>query len=148
MKTPHAERTPETPLTQDLNHAVRYWLHGLGQRIGGRRGLIAATVLVVGLVLAFNWSWLVAVGLAPILIAVLPCVAMCGLGLCMHKGVGRSGSETKNPDVASTRQVAPTVRMVADADPRFDDSDDSRPSDGSTIANDGPATASGESQTR
>ncbi len=49
MKTPHTERTPETPLTQDVIHAARYWLHGLGQRIGGRRGLIAATVLVVGL---------------------------------------------------------------------------------------------------
>ena len=49
MKTPHTERTPETPLTQDVIHAVRYWLHGLGQRIGGRRGLIAATVLVIGL---------------------------------------------------------------------------------------------------
>ena len=48
--------------------------------------MIAATVLVAGIGLAFNWSWLVAAGFASIIIAVLPCVAMCGLGLCMAKG--------------------------------------------------------------
>jgi hypothetical protein len=48
-----------------------------------RRGMIALAVLLLGLGLAFNWSWLVAVGAAPLILAVLPCVAMCGLGLCM-----------------------------------------------------------------
>ena len=148
MKTPHTERTPETPLTQDVIHAVRYWLHGLGQRIGGRRGLIAATVLVIGLGLAFNWGWLVAVGLAPILIAVLPCVAMCGIGLCcMGKGAGGSRAGTKDTDVASTQQIPPTVGMAANADPRFDGSDGSHPLDDTTITNVDPAAASDEPPT-
>ena len=144
MNIPQTEKSAETPLTQDVIYAVRYWLHGLRRRIGGRSGLIAATVLVVGTGLAFNWSWLVAAGLAPILIVVLPCAAMCALGLCMNKGAGRSCSETKQPEVSSTRRVAPPVRLAAVADPGFDGS---RPSDDTTVTNDRPATASGEPQT-
>lgn len=53
--------------------------------IGGRRGLIAAGVAIAIAGLAFNWSWLVAVGIAPLLLGVLPCIAMCALGLCMHR---------------------------------------------------------------
>jgi hypothetical protein len=45
--------------------------------------VLAAVALAIGVVL--NWNWLVALGLAPLLIAVLPCVAMCVLGLCMAK---------------------------------------------------------------
>ena len=143
MKTLHTERPLETPLTQDVTYAVRYWLHALRQRIGGRRGLIAATVLVIGLGLAFNWSWVVAAGFAPFLIAVLPCAAMCGLGLCMKKGAEGSCSETKDPDVASTWHVAPPVRIAADADPLVNGSVESRSSNDPTMANDGPAIASG-----
>lgn len=33
--------------------------------------------------LALNWGWLTAVGAAPLLIGILPCAAMCALGLCM-----------------------------------------------------------------
>ncbi|RVH28084.1 hypothetical protein CN211_25985 [Sinorhizobium meliloti] len=35
--------------------------------------------------LAFNWNWLVAAGVAPPLLSVLPCLAMCALGLCMNR---------------------------------------------------------------
>jgi hypothetical protein len=45
--------------------------------------VLAAVALVAGATL--NWSWLVAVGVAPLLLAVLPCAAMCVLGLCAHK---------------------------------------------------------------
>lgn len=34
--------------------------------------------------LYFRQDWLAAVGVAPVLIAVLPYLAMCALGLCMH----------------------------------------------------------------
>jgi hypothetical protein len=47
-----------------------------------RRVLIAAGVLALLLGAAFNWSWLIAVGAAPVLLAALPCAAMCALGLC------------------------------------------------------------------
>lgn len=53
--------------------------------------VVMATVAIVGGV-ALNWGWLVAIGLAPILLATLPCLLMCGFGLCAHKLVGRSGA--------------------------------------------------------
>ena len=78
----NAPRPPDTSLTRGWLNAARYYL-------GGRRGpLILAAAIVAG-GLALNWSWLAAVGVAPLLIGVLPCVAMCALGLCMHKKDGQ-----------------------------------------------------------
>ena len=47
--------------------------------------LAALAVSLVGVGLAINWNWLVAAGIAPILLAVAPCLAMCALGLCMGR---------------------------------------------------------------
>jgi hypothetical protein len=41
---------------------------------------LGSAVLIGGA--ALNWSWLVAVGLAPILLALAPCAMMCAVGLC------------------------------------------------------------------
>lgn len=51
-------------------------------------GGIAVALLTAGF--AWQWSWLVAIGVAPLLISAAPCLAMCALGLCMH----RMGSRT------------------------------------------------------
>src|SRR3546814_11929122 len=85
MTTPRSRETTATSLSQDLLYMTRYYL-------GGRRGLLILAGLVLAAGLVLNWSWLVAVGIAPILIAVLPCVAMCALGLCMSRAGGRSCS--------------------------------------------------------
>lgn len=45
---------------------------------------------VVGAGLALNWTWLTAIGAAPILLSLLPCAAMCALGLCMRGGGTKS----------------------------------------------------------
>jgi hypothetical protein len=50
---------------------------------------------------AFNWSWLVAAGAAPLLLTVLPCLAMCALHLCASKGAG--GGSTTQDQQASGR---------------------------------------------
>jgi hypothetical protein len=50
----------------------------------GRRGLLLLAVLVAIVGITLNWGWLVAVGAAPLLIAILPCAVMCALGLCMN----------------------------------------------------------------
>jgi hypothetical protein len=70
-------------------------------RIGGwmaaRRRWVAATALplaAVGLGLFFGWGWLVAVGVAPLLISAAPCVLMCALGLCMLRRDGGSGAKS------------------------------------------------------
>ena len=72
----------------DVFYAARYYL-------GGRIGLIAIAAAALGLGAYFNWGWLVAAGIAPILLAVAPCAAMCALGLCM-------GGKSKNQTDAST----------------------------------------------
>ena len=53
--------------------------------LGGRRGiLLGALALLIGGG-ALGWPWLVAIGVAPVLLSVAPCAAMCALGLCMMR---------------------------------------------------------------
>lgn len=79
------------PSNETTNGSLtREWLYAIRHYLGGWRGMLifAATAIVVGLVL--NWSWLVATGIAPILLIALPCLIMCGLGLCMNHLRGES----------------------------------------------------------
>jgi hypothetical protein len=62
--------------------------------------LIGGAVLALPLALYAGWDWVVATGLATVLVAVGPCLAMCALGLCM--GRGKSKSETPVGDVKKT----------------------------------------------
>ena len=80
---------------------------------GDRRVLIALAAIAIVGGLALNWSWLVVAGVAPVLLAALPCVAMCALGLCMWHGQGRScgtekphGTADENPPGADTPKPA------------------------------------------
>lgn len=73
-------KSEQRSLTEDLLAAGRYYL-------GSRTGLIAIAAIGLGAGAYFNWGWLVAAGLAPILLVVAPCGVMCALGLCMN---GRS----------------------------------------------------------
>ena len=60
-------------------------------RIGRRRlliGGVAMALIAAGIV--WQWNWLVAVGVAPLLISAAPCLAMCALGMCMHRMGGRT----------------------------------------------------------
>src|SRR3546814_9367292 len=95
---------PEPSLSQDVGNALRYWLRG-------RRGLIAAAVGLAVPALWLGWPWLVAIGIAPLLVAFAPCAIMCGLGLCMSKARSTPGKgpptmpadPTSLPDRKSTR---------------------------------------------
>ena len=65
----------------------------MGLLTGPRRWwLFGAIGVIAGLI--FGWEPLVLFGLAPILISLLPCLIMCGLGLCMMKCKDKSGSVT------------------------------------------------------
>ena len=47
---------------------------------------VATTIIALIAVAAFSWNWLIAIGLAPLLITLLPCAVMCTLGIfCMSK---------------------------------------------------------------
>jgi hypothetical protein len=54
------------------------------------RILVIAGAAIIGAGLALNWTWLTAIGAAPILLGLLPCAAMCALGLCMRGGGTKS----------------------------------------------------------
>jgi hypothetical protein len=58
------------------------------------RLMMTGGAVVVG-GMAFNWGWLTAIGVAPILLAVAPCGIMCALGLCMM-------GMKKTPDAPAT----------------------------------------------
>lgn len=60
--------------------------------LGGRRGLIVLAAAVLGIGAFLNWGWLVAAGIAPLLIGFAPCAVMCALGLCMSRMGGKSCS--------------------------------------------------------
>lgn len=72
-----------------LTGSLRYWLTG-------RRALVAG-VGVVGVGAALNWEWLVAAGLAPLILTVLPCAAMCALGIWCAKGDANASCSKTGP---------------------------------------------------
>ena len=57
---------------------------------GGRSMWLVAAVALLGAVAFLNWGWLVAIGVAPVLLVVAPCAAMCAVGLCMNTMAGKS----------------------------------------------------------
>ena len=67
------------------------WRHYLFNR----KVLIALALAIAGVGLALSWNWLVAAGIAPILLAIAPCAAMCALGVCMSRMGGKSCSSGK-----------------------------------------------------
>jgi len=85
-------------------------LRGLGRRRVLPAGL-ALLVIVAGL--AWQWNWLVALGIAPVLIALAPCAIMCTFGLCMNKmGAKTCSSPGKGGNVASNQ--APSAAPSGD----------------------------------
>lgn len=93
----------QTTLTQDLVALARY---GLRSRSG--KLVLGAGVVAGGLFL--GWDWLVAAGFAPIVLALLPCAAMCAFGLCMRPG-GKSCSSSAN-DTDTTGTVTQVEKSV------------------------------------
>ena len=79
-------KTDELSWTSTLTGLARHYL-------GGRRGLMVLAAIIISAGLILSWGWLAAVGIAPILLALAPCAAMCALGLCMNKMSGNSCSK-------------------------------------------------------
>jgi hypothetical protein len=71
--------------------------------LGGRRGLIVLSIAALGAAAFFSWGWLAAIGVAPLLLALAPCAAMCALGLCMRNMGGKSCSTDSKPGDAPTK---------------------------------------------
>ena len=61
--------------------------------LGSRRALIITGIVVVAAGMALGWHWLSAIGLAPVILSLAPCAAMCALGACaMMKGAASCAS--------------------------------------------------------
>jgi hypothetical protein len=83
----------ETTLTNSAASIVP----AIFKRLGGRRVLLGVLALaLIGAGLPWQWSWLAAIGVAPLLVSAAPCVAMCALGLCMHRMCNNGGSTASN----------------------------------------------------
>ncbi len=109
--------TSDRSLTRDILYAAGYYL-------GGRRALFFFAAVLIAGGIALNWGWLVAAGLAPILVALLPCAAMCALGLCMHKMMGSAHGGSRSGTAGNARaQVTDTENShgrVGDTSDPFD----------------------------
>ena len=98
---PAAEKTEDSTGATKEDSCCAVSAGGKGR---SRAWLIGGAVLVP-IALYGGWDWLAAAGLATILIAVLPCVAMCALGLCM--GRGKAKGEMSLADVRRTYEAGP-----------------------------------------
>lgn len=81
--------------------------HPLQSLITRRRRLIILGALAIGAGLYLSWGWLVAAGIAPVLVAVSPCLAMCALGVC-HKlwnGGSCKGQPSDTTNVAKHNDI-------------------------------------------
>ena len=89
----------QSPKDQNLVGAIR-------RLVSGRRGMLVLGGLALAAGVAFKWNWLVAAGVAPLVIGLLPCAVMCALGVgCMYMATSRSApkppagsADPKSPD--------------------------------------------------
>ncbi len=81
-------------------HTRFKWLRRKKLLLGG----FALTLIGAGL--AWQRSFLVALGVAPLLVSVAPCLAMCAFGLRMHRMCSSPGCATPNgtPQNSSPQQ--------------------------------------------
>jgi len=64
---------PEACAPRNVAGIPRRWLLGVG------------AIMFAGAFYA-GWDWLVAAGLATVIVSIAPCLVMCALGLCMRGG--------------------------------------------------------------
>lgn len=74
-------------------------------------GALGGFAIALGLSFG-GWGWLVAAGLAPIILSTLPCLVMCGLGVCM---MCRSGPKqtTASQDRTDASTASAALRSTA-----------------------------------
>lgn len=121
----------ETTLSQDIGSYLRYQLRGW-------RGVIAAAVVLSVPAFWYGWPWLVAAGLAPLVLAMAPCAVMCAAGMCMNRA-GKTPAVDPNAseDVASTVLQRTSARAESEQSPSLGaccaDSDSSTVARGSRL---------------
>lgn len=107
MTSYDSARPEKRSLANDLWPSARHCL-------GSRTGMFAMAAVTLGAGAYFNWGWLVAAGVAPLIVGILPCAAMCALGLCMRGG-SKPQSDAQAPDgnSAGDEGQSPTLQLAA-----------------------------------
>ncbi len=98
MTAPQSTTAGPSPCRDGL-HIARYYL-------GNRWVLVALGAVVLVASIGLNWGRLVAAGVAPILLSTLPCLIMCGLGLCMLCRSGEQKTTARDAADAATSSAA------------------------------------------
>ena len=119
MTTSQSTNAADASPARDLSYVARYYL-------AGWRGVLVLAVIAALVSIGFSWSWLVAAGIAPILLSTLPCLIMCGLGLCMLCRSGEkqtaardaAGAATSSAPLAVNETEAPQVQQLQPIDER------------------------------
>jgi len=78
---------------QDIRQAGQHWLEPKSMMVGG--------VVVAAIGLVFNWNWIVAVGIAPLLF-VLPCMIMMGWMMWSMRSKHSGKSATRQESITQT----------------------------------------------
>jgi hypothetical protein len=89
------------------------------RHLGNRRLLLATTIVALVAGAALNWGWLVALGIAPVLLSLLPCLVMCGLGVGCMKMMARPGEKQpgQSGDAAESVDSSAVVGIAAADEP-------------------------------
>jgi len=62
---------------------------------------------IVATGLALGWNWLTAAGVAPLILSLAPCAAMCAVGAC---AMSRGGTTCTKPEKADPTALSTTNR--------------------------------------
>ena len=109
MTTQGSTRSADGSFAGDLLHLARHHLVS-------RTAFVVLAIAAVGAGVALNWGWLVAAGIAPVLLTALPCLVMCGLGLCMNKMVGGSCAPISSQSAPSAAEPPAGANLMTKAD--------------------------------
>lgn len=94
----------DASLGRDLLYAARYYLRNRWVLL-----VLGSAVFIGGA--ALNWGWLVAIGLAPILLSLAPCAIMCAVGLCAMGGNKQSDQPGNAAEAAQSSAALGVAKM-------------------------------------
>ena len=95
MKTSETDANPIGPsghVARPLGSRV-WSVLTLGDRLDRRTAVVVWLTAAIGVGLFAGWNWVVAAGLTSLVLGILPCAAMCALGLCG----GSTGKKCSEP---------------------------------------------------
>ena len=101
FETVNPTAAPGVGPAQLVQEFIRRWFTG-------RRGLVVGGIAIVVAGLALGWNWLSAIGIAPIILSLAPCAAMCAIGACAMMRRDSSGAKPVSSDQTTSPESTST----------------------------------------